>query len=83
MGEERKGDVGGQGTENAGPIKNTCYATGKVNYIAASKLSVGGQKNRRAGDHTMDQKRRQVEQVLNGVHGEPRPRSNIDIAVVH
>ena len=40
-------------------------------------------KNRMAGEHTMDQKRGQVEQVLNGVHGEPRPRSNIDIAVVH
>ena len=42
IGEEKKWYLGGQWTENDGPIKNTFYATGKVNYIAASKLSVGG-----------------------------------------
>ena len=42
IGEEKKWYFGGQWTENDGPIKNTFYATGKVNYIAASKLSVGG-----------------------------------------
>ena len=40
-------------------------------------------KDRMAREHEMDQKWGQVEQVLNGMHGEPRPWSDIDIAVVH
>ena len=39
-------------------------------------------KDRMAGENEMDQKWRQVEQVLNGMHGEPGPRPDIDIAVV-
>ena len=39
-------------------------------------------KDRMAGEHEMDQKWGQVEQVLNGMHGEPGPRPDIDIAVV-
>ena len=39
-------------------------------------------KDRMAGEHDMDQKWWQVEQVLNRMHGEPGPRPDIDIAVM-
>ena len=39
-------------------------------------------KDRVAGEHAMDQKRGQVEQMLSRMHGEPGPRPDIDIAVV-
>ena len=39
-------------------------------------------KDQMAGEQAMDQKRGQVEQMLNWMHGEPRPRPDIDIAVV-